>query len=305
MSDIVPPIDQARASDTIAANQILGPTDQPRRAAPFALARDGLAELKSSGVTGLHDDAGLMASLKQASELRRAIAAEMLQFYWQPCFGALTGRVEGYEALLRWRRVGKDIVPPTEMLAMARKGGFLDELDRMVLRCTCAAAAVWPRPLGISVILSEWWFSHDDLVDVMKRTLATTGLDADRLTIEVTEASVAAQPDHARGQIAGLRAMGVHVALDDFGSDHAALRHVTDFAIDKLKFGRTLIHALDHDPRARSDACGIAGFCKALGVGLCSAGVETHAQLTFLQEIGCDQVQGFLLGRPHGDIAWA
>jgi diguanylate cyclase (GGDEF)-like protein len=247
-------------------------------------------------------DAGPVLSLQD--ELRAAIAEAAPAIHWQPYFAAGTLRATGHEALLRWTRANGQSVPPFEVVAMAENGGFIMDLDRMVLLKACRQAAAWPRPLSASVNMSAWSFSHLDLVDLVRSVLGTTGLDPRRLVIELTESTLVKHTAIARERIAGLHALGVRVAIDDFGTGFASLGYLSSFDFDVLKLDRTFVQGLDTSTRSRAVANAVLALGKALDMTVCAEGVETAEQLRFLQDGGCDTIQGYLLGRPQPRIFW-
>ena len=160
--------------------------DEPRllsRAADLALYQAKRAGGQSVfNATMPEDVTTAVTTLKH--ELLEAIGNQGLSLHWQPYLGALCGKIQGFEALLRWTRANGEAVSPTTMVAMAEKGGFIADLDRMVLRNACIAAAAWPQPLSVSVNMSASWFSGDDLIGLVMAVLEETGLAPHRLTIE-------------------------------------------------------------------------------------------------------------------------
>jgi len=243
-------------------------------------------------------------SVTVEEELRQAIAASTLTLNWQPYSAPDLGIVLGYEALLRWTPAGQGPMPPTDIVVMAEKGGFIDELDKMVLRMACAQAANWPDPLSVSVNMTAWWFSNGDLVGLVMSVLRETGLPAERLVIELTEGTLVQHTELARERIAGLRGQGVRIALDDFGTGYASLGYLNSFDFDIMKLDRTFVQGLGRDRRAEAVARAVVALGRALSMVVCAEGVETPEQLHFLCDAGCDTVQGFLLGRPVARIRW-
>lgn len=239
-----------------------------------------------------------------ADELRAAIAHEELALYWQPYFSARTGEATGFEALLRWTRASGGAIPPNDIVAMAENGGFILELDRMVLRKACREAASWRRPLNVSVNASAASFSGGDLVGLVAAVLEETGLAPGRLTLELTEGTLVKHTRKASERIEGLHRMGVRVALDDFGTGYASLGYLCTFDFDTLKLDRAFVQGLGSNPRAEAVAKAVLALGRALDMAICAEGVETREQMHFLQQEGCDLLQGFLLGRPQRAIDW-
>jgi diguanylate cyclase len=273
------------------------------RAADMALYRAKRAGRQSIVVACASDETGAGTASHLENELITAISSQTLTLYWQPYFAPGSNEARGYEALPRWNRVGCDPILPATIMEMAEKGGFISGLDRMVLRRACAAAVCWPESLSVSVNMSAWWFGSDDLIGLVSSVLRETGLKPERLTIELTERTLAKHTQRARERIAGLRAMGVRVALADFGAGSASLGSLYSFEFDTVKLDRTFVQGLGKDRRAEAVAVAIVALGKALNLTVCAEGVETREQLRFLQDNGCDLVQGLLLGLPQPSIA--
>jgi diguanylate cyclase (GGDEF)-like protein len=236
--------------------------------------------------------------------LREAIANQTLSLHWQPYFPSRSSHPGGFEALLRWTPAGGDPVPPMEIIAIAENGGYIAELDAMVLRQACMAAASWPTPLRVSVNMSARWFNGGDLIGLVAAALEASGLAPERLTIELTEQTLVRHTERSRHLIAGLHAAGVSLALDDFGTGYASLGYLSSFEFDTVKLDRSFVGGIGTNPRAEAVIHAIVALARALDMAVCAEGVETPEQLRFLQNAGCDLIQGFLLGRPEAAIVW-
>ena len=236
------------------------------------------------------------------AELREAIANQALSLHWQPYFPACSDDPSGYEALLRWTPSGHDPMPPMDILELAENGGFVAELDAMVLRKACIAASAWPKPLRVSVNLSAWWFNSGDLIELVRSVLDASGLAPERLTIELTEGTLVRHTESARQRIAALHAMGICIALDDFGTGYASLGYLSSFEFDTVKLDRMFVSGIGTDRRAEAVIHAVVALAHALDMAVCAEGVETSEQLCLLQNAGCDLIQGFLLGRPQPDL---
>lgn len=274
------------------------------RAADLALYRAKRAGRRSIAVAGTSDGSPATIATTIADELLLGLAGKTVPLHWQPYADARSGCVRGYEALLRWNRPNGDPVSPTTIVAMAEQGGFIADLDRVVLSCACNAAAAWPRALTVSVNMSAWWFNTGDLVGLVMEVLTATGLAPERLTIELTEGTLVKHTERARERIATLRSKGVRIALDDFGTGYASLGYLHSFEFDTLKLDRQFVEGLGVNRRADAVATAVLALGKALDMVVCAEGVETPDQLRFLTDNGCDLAQGYLLGRPKADIDW-
>lgn len=273
------------------------------RAADLALDRAKRAGRRMFSVAGSPDDAESVTVSLLDRQLREAVAAQTLVLHWLPLVSLGSGSVIGHEALLRWTPPGGAPVAPVDIITRAEKLGLIAALDEMVLRRACMQGASWPRPLGVSVNMTAWWFADGDLQGLVGSALEESGLAAGRLTIELTEATLVKHTERARHCIGGLRQMGVRVALDDFGVGYASLGYLSSIDFDVVKLDRLFMQGLASNPRAQAVAAALIALGRALGMSVCAEGIETQEQLQFLRAAGCDTAQGFLFGRPRADIA--
>ena len=232
-------------------------------------------------------------------DLRQSLASGGFTLNWQPYFSTASGVVEGFEALLRWDRPGHGPVPPAVFIPVAESSGLIVGIDAWVLEQACAAAARWPTQADVSVNISPHWLCMADVSNTVANLIERTGLAARRLVLELTERSVINFPMQVRERIRELHALGVKLALDDFGIGYSSLSCIKDFAFDKLKLDRSFIQDVETQARAREVARAILALGRALDMSVCAEGVETRYQLDFLRAGGCDLVQGYLLGRPE------
>jgi EAL domain-containing protein (putative c-di-GMP-specific phosphodiesterase class I) len=244
------------------------------------------------------------AELSLEGELRQAIQNAELVLHYQPKFQVGSGVLLGMEALVRWQHPRRGLVLPGEFIALAEESGLVLPMGRWVLEAACRQLRAW-RDAGLapprcSVNVSARQFAHPTLVDEVRSALAAAGLDADALEIEVTESSLMADPDRAQQSLKRLQALGVHIAVDDFGTGHSSLAYLKRFPAQTLKIDRSFVSGL---PLDRDDAAitrAVIVLAHSLDMRVVAEGVETSSQLSFLVEAGCDEVQGFLLGRPMG-----
>ena len=244
----------------------------------------------------------LAASKRLALEndLRRAVQKGELTVHYQPITELKTGCVVMHEALVRWPHASKGVIPPADFIQMAEDTGLILKLGETVLRQAC----VWAARIGVdkrmpvAVNLSARQFNDPHLPELIERVLKESGLPADMLELEITESTVMQQTDATLAVMQRLRELGVSLAIDDFGTGYSSLAYLKRFPVDKLKIDKTFIDDLHRDSDDRTIVTVIIGLAHALGLKVVAEGVETEAQLEFLQRVGCDQIQGYLSGRP-------
>jgi diguanylate cyclase (GGDEF)-like protein/PAS domain S-box-containing protein len=222
-----------------------------------------------------------------------------LALAWQPIVGLTDHRVSGVEALLRWQHPRYGDVPPDEFLPVAERAGLVVDLQRWVLREATAAAATLPAhgpALRLGVNVSGQHLASGTLVGDVTAALRDSGLSPELLVVEIPESALAG--DHVADDVTALRLMGVHLALDDFGSGHSSLPGLGRLPLDIIKLDRALLSRVDRDAHTRAICEAVVALGAALGIDVVAEGVETTSQLAVLQNLGCDFAQGFLLSRP-------
>lgn len=274
------------------------------------------AKSKGRGQYGFYD-ARLERQLQERRELERAlrgaIAANELELYFQPLFGPDGRSLRGYEALARWFHPKLGNVPPDEFVPLAEETGLIDMLGRWALGKACREATRWPHHLTVAVNLSATQFRRwDGLLDDVRHALSAAGLPAERLELEITESLLIDNTEQALQCLQELHRMGVRIAMDDFGTGYSSLAYLWRFPFDKVKIDRSFTQNIPVDGKVNVIVRSIVSLAHSLGIRVNAEGVETAAQLALLQEHGCDELQGFLLGRPmpadaleHGDRASA
>lgn len=263
--------------------------------------------------TGRHEvfDAALDSARRRDADetgrLRTAIERRDVVAWFQPVVRLDDAAVVAAEALARWpeaHALGRDI---GQVIALAERTGLVAPLDRLVLHHSAGAVAAGGlgRGIGCSVNASTAQLTSGMLVSDVAAVLEQTGLDPSLLTIEVTEASILADPDGAARHLAGLSALGVRVALDDFGTGFSSLSHLLSLPLDVIKVDRLFVSAVPRDARAREVVRAVATLGRNLGVQVIAEGVETTEQAEVLCDLGCPLGQGYLFGRPAPLEDWA
>ena len=243
-------------------------------------------------------DRQLQSQRDLVRDLREAIAAETLELHYQPQYGADGEALVGYEALLRWKHPTRGNVPPGDFIGVAESSGLIEPLGRWVLQRACREAAGWPEALAVSVNLSAAQFRSDDLLATVAAALDDSGLPPQRLELEITESLLMSNTDRVLRMLHALSAMGVRIAMDDFGTGYSSLAYLWRFPFDKVKIDRSFTQGLGSDPKVALIVRSIVSLAHSMEIRVNAEGVETSAQLGALQRYGCDELQGYLLGRP-------
>lgn len=244
------------------------------------------------------EDRGVVNRRELERDLREALATGGLYLYWQPIVHCQTGRLHRFEALVRWDRPGTGPVAPSVFVPIAEALGLHQQLDLWVLRHALAEAAGWPSHIGVAVNISALWFDGEDLSRTVEALLAETGVDPGRLDLEVTERAFIANGAAAIRELAQLRASGIGVSLDDFGTGYSSLSYLRNVAFSSLKLDQLFIEGLGTCRRTEVITRAVLGMGAGLGMPVCAEGVAHQAQLEILQAYGCDEAQGYLIGRP-------
>jgi diguanylate cyclase (GGDEF)-like protein len=233
-----------------------------------------------------------------ANELREAIGTDQMLLHYQPLYESDGVTLTGYEALVRWQHPTRGLVPPNDFIPLAEDTGLIDALGTWVLQEACRQAMTWPAPLSVSVNLSAAQFKRDDLMQTVVAALGESGLPPTRLELEITESLLMNNTERVVRMLSALGALGVRIAMDDFGTGYSSLSYLWRFPFDKVKIDRAFTKGLSQDPKVGLIVRSIVSLSHALRIRVNAEGVETAAQMRALQKHGCDEMQGFLLGRP-------
>jgi EAL domain-containing protein (putative c-di-GMP-specific phosphodiesterase class I) len=231
------------------------------------------------------------------ADLRLAIDGDQLRLHYQPLFDA-AGVLVGFEALARWTHPERGEISPSEFIPAAEECGLILPLSEQLLRRACAEAAGWTNPLRVAVNISPLQFRHGDLPGLIETVLAETGLEPERLELEVTEGVMITDFDRTMLVLHRIKALGVRIALDDFGTGYSSLSYLHVFPLTTLKIDRSFVANLGVASEAAAIARAVISLGHALGIEVVAEGVETREQFDFLVDEGCNYLQGFLLGRP-------
>ena len=248
-------------------------------------------------------DADMAARRAMEVELQRAIAQEEFSVCYQPQISLADGRMTGFEALLRWHHPARGLIEPAEFIPVAESTGLIVPLGAWVLRRACADAATWPDHLTVAVNLSPAQFKNSSLLRKISGTLATSGLQPQRLELEITESALLMNTQATMGVLNALIELGVHIALDDFGIGYSSLSYVRRFPVNKIKIDRSFIEGLGTVREADAIVRSVISLARELGVETLAEGVTTTAQLEWLRAEGCNQAQGFLISMAQPEEA--
>jgi diguanylate cyclase (GGDEF)-like protein/PAS domain S-box-containing protein len=250
-----------------------------------------------------------LRALQTEGELRTALSRGELEPFFQPVVSLETGRIESCEALVRWHHPTRGLLGPGEFVPIAEDTGLIVTLGRLVLgdacaRCKAWSDAGWPD-LAVAVNISARQFAQPGLLQAVRDVLRDTGLAPDRLVLELTESVVMADPAGAHAVLTDVSALGVRLSLDDFGTGYSSLEYLRRFPFDTLKIDRSFVMDLPDSAESVTIVEAVVGLAHALRMSVTAEGVETAEQRTFLQGLGCDSIQGFLVSRPVPADAFA
>jgi EAL domain-containing protein (putative c-di-GMP-specific phosphodiesterase class I) len=231
-------------------------------------------------------------------DLQHALEKGQMSVYYQPLINCSTGALTGFEALLRWQHPDRDLIPPSEFIPIAEESGLIAQFGKFVLESACQVAAGWLEPWRIAVNVSPVQLRNPGFLDEFLAILGRTGLAPQRLEIEITEGVVMDGTAAMKQVLAALRALGVRLVLDDFGTGFSSLNYLHSFRFDKLKIDRSFIEHLEDREDSVTIVRTIIGLAHNLGIETVAEGVETLDEFAIVRDYMCDEVQGYLIGRP-------
>ncbi len=232
-------------------------------------------------------------------DLRYALESDRLEVYFQPIINLRTGQISTCEALLRWPHPIRGLVPAAEFIPIAEEMGLIVEIGERVLRQACIECQAWPSDICVAVNLSPIQLSRGNVPALVREVLASTGLPASRLELEITETALLRDTRMMRGTLQQLQDLGVAISLDDFGTGYSSLSYLHSFPLNKVKIDRSFLQGLGSSERTLTLLRGVARLSAELGLRVAVEGIETRQQLDLIVREGfVDEAQGYLLGRP-------
>jgi diguanylate cyclase (GGDEF)-like protein len=244
-------------------------------------------------------DNSIRSRQRREVDLRKALSSGVgFEIHYQPLVGIASRQVEGFEALVRWRHPEDGLIMPDEFIPIAEASGLITRLGEWVLMQACSDASLWDLSFRLAVNVSPVQFVYGDLAKMIERVIAQSGLDASRLELEITESVLAHDAPRSLAVLKRIRALGVQIVLDDFGSGYSSLGYFRDFPFDKVKIDRSFIAEMLDNDHARSIVAAVISLGQGLDLQVLAEGVETREQLDWLQRHGCNQAQGYYFSRP-------
>jgi diguanylate cyclase (GGDEF)-like protein/PAS domain S-box-containing protein len=237
-------------------------------------------------------------------DLRGALDRKELLLFYQPIYEIEDGRLKGFEALVRWSHPSRGLIAPERFIPLAEESGLIVPIGRWVLQQALHQMSTWDRRhpgargVSISVNVSTVQLTAPSLISDVKSELERSGIAPSRVVLEITEGSLAKDPERTIEVLEALRELGLRIAIDDFGTGYASLSHLQRLPVDILKVDKSFVAALSDGGKARDLLQAILGVGQALSLAVVAEGIEAHSQMTVLQEMGCEMAQGFLVGKP-------
>jgi EAL domain-containing protein (putative c-di-GMP-specific phosphodiesterase class I) len=243
-----------------------------------------------------------LALLQMETDLKRAVERREWEVHYQPVVFLANRKIAGVEALIRWRRPERGLVPPGEFIPIAEDSGLIIPIGEYVLREACRQVKVWRDAghagLWVSVNLSARQFQDQSLVAKVEQILAEVGLPGNALRLEVTETVAMKDFEYSVRILQKLAELGIHLSLDDFGNGYSSLGYLKRFPIKSLKIDRSFIRDIDQNRNSEAITSAIISLGHNLNLEVVAEGVETEEQFAFLRAQVCDEIQGFLFSRP-------
>ena len=245
----------------------------------------------------LEMDARMKARRDLEMDLRKALGNGEFELYYQPLVNLQTNEITAFEALLRWQHPTRGMISPADFIPIAEETGLIVPLGEWVLNTACEEAVNWPGHVKIAVNLSPAQLTNRNLVNVVKKALANSGMDARRLQLEITETVLLQNTFATLARLHELRKLGAQIALDDFGTGYSSLSYLRSFPFDKIKIDQSFIQDMSNGAEPLAIVNAVAGLAKCLNMISTAEGVETQQQMDTVQSIGCTEMQGYLFSR--------
>lgn len=231
-------------------------------------------------------------------DLRNALSNDEFELYYQPIVDIQTRQTASIEALIRWHHPQRGMIPPADFIPLAEESGLINQIGEWVLRKACSDALHWPPHIKVSVNLSAVQFRKIGPIDSFCQTLRESGLQPERLELEITESVLLQGNADNVETLHRLRLMGISIVLDDFGTGYSSLSYLRMFPFDKIKIDRSFVHELAKNADCAAIVSAVAGLGRSLRIDTVAEGVETEDQLLLVHAAGCTHAQGYLFGRP-------
>jgi diguanylate cyclase (GGDEF)-like protein len=243
-------------------------------------------------------DALMQARRALELDLRKALENGEFEIYYQPLVNLESERICGFEALLRWHHPERGLIPPGDFIPLAEETALIVLIGEWVLRQACEEAAKWPQDIDLAVNLSPVQFKSPHLCQLVMNALASSGLQARRLELEITESVLLFNSESTLATLHRLRALGVRISMDDFGTGYSSLSYLRSFPFDKIKIDQSFVHDLASNPDSMAIIRAVTGLGASLGMTTTGEGVETQEELDYLKKEGCTEAQGYFYSRP-------
>jgi EAL domain-containing protein (putative c-di-GMP-specific phosphodiesterase class I) len=237
-------------------------------------------------------------------DLRGALDREELLLFYQPIYEMYDGQLKGFEALVRWSHPTRGLIAPERFIPLAEESGLIVPIGRWVLEQALRQITAWDRrhrrarDVSISVNVSTVQLTAPGLISDVQSAIERSGIAPSRVVLEITEGSLAKDPERTIEVLERLRELGLRIAIDDFGTGYASLSHLQRLPVDILKVDKSFVAALSNGGKSRDLLQAILGVGQALSLAVVAEGIEAQSQMTVLQEMGCEMAQGFLVGKP-------
>ncbi len=231
-------------------------------------------------------------------DLRNALKNQQLVLYYQRLANIRTGTTLGFEALLRWQHPDRGLISPSEFIPIAEDTGLIVPIGAWVLDQACRDASEWRQPLTVAVNLSADQFKHGNIIGTVQRALATSGLDPNRLELEITETVLLDQANEPLIALKALRSLGARIAMDDFGTGYSSLSYLQKYPFDKIKIDQSFVRGLGSAPHNAAIVRAILAIGHSLNIRVSAEGVQSDEELAILRDLGCIEGQGYYFGKP-------
>ena len=241
--------------------------------------------------------------LRLEKRMHQALEKNQFELWYQPQVDLTTGKISGFESLIRWQDPEFGLVRPDEFIALAEESGLIVSIGEWVIDSACAKAKTWREFYGdmelcVAVNVSARQFQEDGLVEVVRAALSKYGLEGHNLEVEITESSILRDPMRVRETLEVLKSFGIRVSLDDFGTGYSSLNHLRNFPGNTVKIDMSFTQRICDDKRDASIIKGIIDMAHNLEMSVIAEGVEDQEQLSLLRAYGCDTIQGYFFSKP-------